>query len=87
MKDNRNGKNDAKSDEGIFIRYSTTRKIGKCLNSNTNKVVKRENVKVDKYAEKNEFECKKEPEHYNKFIYVSEGAPCTLLEQENKATN
>ena len=34
---------DAKSDEGIFLGYSTKRKGYKCLNSNTKKVVESEN--------------------------------------------
>ena len=35
LKDNRNGKLDAKSDKGIFLRYSTKRKAYKFLKSNT----------------------------------------------------
>lgn len=50
LKDNRNGKLDSKSDEGIFLGYSTKRKTYKCLNSKTNKVMESENVKVDEYA-------------------------------------
>ena len=41
LKDNRNEKIDAKSDEGIFLGYSTKIKAYKCLNSNTKKVVER----------------------------------------------
>ena len=59
LKDNRNGKTDTKSDEGIFLGYSTKRKAYNCLKSNTNKVVESANVKVDEYAKKNEVECKK----------------------------
>ena len=40
LKDNRNGKLDAKSDEGIFLGYSTKSKAYKCLNSNINKLWK-----------------------------------------------
>ena len=58
LKDNRNGKLDAKIGEGIFLGYSTKSKAYKCLNSNINKVVESANVKVDEYAEKNEIECK-----------------------------
>ena len=50
FKDNRNQKLDAKSDEGIFLGYSTKSKAYKCLNSNTNKVVESANVKVDEFA-------------------------------------
>ena len=81
-----NGKIDAKSDEGIFIRFSTKSKAYKCFNSNTNKVVESANVKVDEYAEKNEVKCKIEHGYYNTFIYVNESVPCTLPKQENKAT-
>ena len=37
LKESRNGKFDAKSDEGIFLGYYTTRKYYKCLNTNTKK--------------------------------------------------
>ena len=62
LKGNKNRKIDAKSDEGIFLDYSTERKGYKCLKSNTNKVVESENVKVDEYRENNEVECKIELE-------------------------
>ena len=35
LKDVRNGKLDAKSEEGIFLGYSTRSKAYKCLNTNT----------------------------------------------------
>ena len=85
VKDNRNGKLDAKSDKGIFLGYSTKRKAYKCLNSNTNKVMESANVKFDEYVERNEVEWKIELEDYNTFIYVNEGVPYTLPKQENKA--
>ena len=50
LKDDRSGKFDAKSDEGIFLGYSTRSKAYKCLNINTNKVVESENVKFDEYT-------------------------------------
>lgn len=73
LKDNRHGKIDVKSDEGILLGYSTKRKVYKCLNSNTNKFVESENVRVDEFAEENKVECKKEPEDYKNFVYVYEG--------------
>jgi hypothetical protein len=56
LKDNRNEKNDAKSDEGIFLGYFTKRKTYKCLKSNTKKVAESVNVKVHEYEERNEVE-------------------------------
>ena len=50
LKESRNGKFDAKSDEGIFLGYSTRRKAYKCLNVNSNKVVESENVNFDELA-------------------------------------
>lgn len=47
LKDNRNGKLDAKGEEGIILGYSTRSKAYKCLNTNTNKIVESANVKVD----------------------------------------
>ena len=61
MKDARKEKHDVKSDKGIFLGYSTKSKTYKCLNSNTNKIVESENVRVDEFAVKNEKKCKKEP--------------------------
>ena len=86
LKDNRNGKLDAKSDKGIFLGYSTKSKAYKSLYSKTNKVVESANVKVDEFAERNDVECKKEPKYYSTFIYVDDGAPNTPIKQENKAT-
>lgn len=72
LKDTRNGKFDAKSDEGIFVGYSTKSKAYKCLNSNTNKIVESVNVKIDEYAERNEADSKREPEGYRSFVYIEE---------------
>ena len=58
LKDDRSGKFDAKSDEGIFFGYSTRRKAYKCLNTNTNKIVETVNVKVDEYSKIDEVEHK-----------------------------
>ena len=49
LKDNKNCKIDSKSEEGIFLGYSTRSKAYKCLNTNTNKVVESANVKFDEY--------------------------------------
>ena len=72
LKDNRNGKFDAKSDEGIFLGYSIKSKAYKCLNSNTNKIVESVNVKIDEYVERNEPDNKREPEDYRSFLYIEE---------------
>ena len=50
LKDFRNGKLDAKSEEGIFLGYFTRSKAYKCLNTNTNKVVESVNGKFDEYT-------------------------------------
>ena len=50
LKDSRNGKFDANSDEKIFIGYSARIKAYKCLNTNTNKIVESANVKFDEQA-------------------------------------
>ena len=47
LKDVRNGKLDAKSEEGIFPGYSTRSKAYKCLKTNTNKILESENVNFD----------------------------------------
>ena len=60
MKDNRDGKIDAKSDEYIFLGYSTKSKVYKCFNSNTNKVVESANVRVDVFAERDDTSCNEE---------------------------
>ena len=86
LKDNRNGKLDAKSDEGMFLGYSTKSKAYKCLNSNTNKVVKSANGKIVEFAERSDTTCKEEPKNYKTFIYMDDGAPITPNEQENQAT-
>ena len=60
LKDFRNGKLDAKSEEGIFLGYSTRIKAYKCLNTNTDKVVESANVKCDEYIEVHEAKPMKE---------------------------
>lgn len=85
LKDNRNGKLDGKSDEGILLGYPTKIKAYKCLNYNTNKVVETANVKVDEHVEKNEVKYKKEPNDYRSFIYIDEGELITLPKTKKKA--
>ena len=44
-------------------------------------------MKIDKYIDKNEVECKKELEDYNSFIYVNKNAPSTPPELQNKVVD
>ena len=87
LKDDRNGKFDAKSDEGIFLGYSTRSKAYKFLNINTNKVVKSENVNFDEFAEEHDHvELGKDIDNYRSFVYFYDG----ILNQEdivNQTTN
>ena len=62
LKDFKNGKLDAKGEEGIFLGYSTRSKSYKCLNINTKKVVESANVNFDEFIEAYEAEPTKEPE-------------------------
>ena len=64
LKDARNGKFDAKSEEGIFLGYSTISKAYKCLNTNTNKVVESANVNFDEYTKVYEVESMKKLKEY-----------------------
>ena len=73
---------DAKSDEGIFLGYSTRSKAYKCLNSNTNKVVESANVNFDEHAEVQDNASIKKLEEYKSFVYFYEGMPT-----EEEATN
>ena len=84
LKDNKNGKLDAKNDEGIFLGYSTKRKAYKCLNSNTNKVLESANMKVDEYTKNNEVVCNKKLADYKSFTYFDEGESSTLPKLEKK---
>ena len=59
LKESRNGKFDAKSEEGIFLCYFSRRKAYKCLNVNINKVVKSENLNFNELAEVQNDECTK----------------------------
>ena len=62
-----------KSDEGIFLGYSTRSKAYKCLNINTNKVVESANVKFDELVEIQNTENTKKIEEYKTFVYFYEG--------------
>ena len=75
LKDDRNGKFDAKSDEGIFLGYSKRSKPYNFLNTNTNKVVESANVNFDELIEVHEAKPTKEPEEYKSFIYFYEDMP------------
>ena len=75
LKESRDGKFDAKSEEGIFLGYSTRRKAYKCLNINTNKVVESANVKFDELAKVQNVENTKKIEEYKTFVYFYEGMP------------
>ena len=75
LKDYRNGNFDAKSNEGIFLRYSTRSKAYKCLNTNTSKIVESENIKFDEHIEVHHDESIKRPEEYKSFVYFYEGMP------------
>ena len=69
MKESRKGKFDVKGDEGIFLGYSCKRKVYKCLNLSTHKIIESAHVRIDEFAENPEEERKKEPENYKRFIY------------------
>ena len=73
LKESRNGKFDAKSDEGIFLGYSTRSKDYKCLNTNTNKIVESANVNFDECIEVHDDESIKRLEEYKSCVYLYEG--------------
>ena len=75
LKDHRGDKFDAKSNEGIFLGYSTRSKAYKRLNVNTNKIVERANVNFDEFVEEHEVELAKESKQYRSFIYFYDGIP------------
>ena len=70
MKEYRKGKFDVKSDEGIFLGYSSKSKAYRCLNLSTHKVIESAHVKVDEFVEKTTNERNKEPEDYRRFIFI-----------------
>ena len=82
----RNGKFDAKSDEGIFLGYSTRSKDYKCLNTNTNKVVESVNAKFDEHEKAQDNASIKKPKEYKSFVYFYEGMT-TQEEVANKIGN
>ena len=75
LKESRNGKFDAKFDEGIFLGYSTRSKASKCLNVNTNKIMESANDNIDEHIEIKDNEFIKKPEEYKYFFYFYEGMP------------
>ena len=64
LKDVRNRKLDAKSEEGIFLGHSTRSKAYKYLNTNTNKIVESANVNFDEYTKVHENKPMKRLEEY-----------------------
>ena len=72
LKDNRNHKLDAKSEEGIFLGYSTRSKAYKWLNTNTKKVMESANIKFYEYIEVHEDEPMKEPKIYRTFSCIQD---------------
>ena len=75
LKDSRNGKFDAKSDEGIFLGYSTRSKAYKCLNTNTKKIVESANVNFDEHTKVQDDESIRRLGKYRSFVYFYEGMP------------
>ena len=61
---------DVKSDEGIFLGYSTRSKSYKCLNTNTNKIVESANVNFDEFTEVHEAKPKRNLKNTN-HLYIS----------------
>ena len=82
----KNGKLDAKSEEGIFLGYSTRSKDYKCLNTNNNKIMESVNVNFDEYTEVHKVVPMKRPKEYKSFVYFSKGIP---IEEDfaNQVTN
>ena len=68
IEETRNEEFDVKSDEGIFLRYSTRYKAYKCLNTNTNKIVESANINFDEYTKVHDDESIKRPEEYRSSI-------------------
>ena len=69
LKESRKGKFDLKGDKDIFLGYSYKRKVYKCLNLSTHKIIESAHVRIDEFVEKSEEESCKELEDYRKFIY------------------
>ena len=82
IKESRNIKFYGKSDEGIFLRYSTRSKAYKFLNVNTNKVMESANVNFDEHVEVQDNESIKKPKEYKSFVYFYEG-----MHNEEKVVN
>ena len=73
LKESRNEKFDTKSDEGIFLGYSTRSKAYNCLNVNTNKFLESENVNFDEHVEVQDNESIRKLEEYESFVYFYKG--------------
>ena len=59
LKESRKGKFDVKSDEGIFLGYSSRSKTYMCLNLSTHKIIESAHVRIDEFVENIEEESKK----------------------------
>ena len=70
LKESRQGKFDLKSEEGIYLRYSSKIKSYRCLNLSTHRVIESIHVKVDEFVEKTTKESRKEPKDYRRFIFI-----------------
>ena len=68
MKEEIKGNLDAKSDQGIFLRYSNKSKAYKYLNLVTHKVIESVHVKIDEFAEKSEEQSSKEYKNYRNYV-------------------
>ena len=75
IKESRNGKFDAKRDEGIFLGYYTRSKAYKHFNANTKKVVESANVNFDEHAKVHDNESIKKLEECKSFVYFYKGMP------------
>lgn len=78
---------DSKNDEGIFLGCSTRIKAYKCLSKRINKMIESENVKIDELSEKNDEDNKKEPEDYNKCVYIEHVESNTILQMEEEVND
>ena len=73
-----------KSDEGILLGYSNKRKLYKCLNLSTHKVIESAHVKIDEFVEECEEQSRKEPKDYRNFVYNELDILLEVQENYNK---